>query len=99
MSPAPLTRLHAGVRALFGRQRFLTPRADAVVKVQDGLRRGTEESIAEAVAIGRATETLATLDLVRLAGRFVVTGHGDVARALVDEADRRAIGELNPRQR
>ena len=40
-----------------------------------------------------------TADLVRLAGRFLVTGHPDLARALVDEADRRDPAELGDRKR
>ena len=75
----------------------MTP--DAFARVEEGLRRGTPDSVADAVAIGRATDTLDTADLVRLAGRFLVTGHPDLARALVDEADRRDPAELGDRKR
>ena len=111
MTQTPFARLRAGVQAWFTRRPPSrrsdgvdsplprSPRADAFERVEEGLRRGTPDSVAEAVAIGRATDALATADLVRLAGPFLVTGHADLARDLVDEADRRDPSDLGRRKR
>ena len=103
MTPDAFARVRAGLEALFKRPppapRSPAPRTDAVDRVEEGLRRGTPESVADAVAIGRAADALDTADLVRLAGRFLVSGHPDLARALVDEADRRDAAGLGDRKR
>ena len=70
-----------------------------VAKVEELLRASTPESVAEAVGMGRATDALATRDLGRLAARFLVVGHRDLARDLVEEADRRGTDDLNRGQR
>lgn len=72
---------------------------DVVVQVEELLRDGTPDSAAAAVAIGRAPARLATRDLGALAARFLVTGHRDLARDLVEEADRRGLGEMGPHRR
>jgi hypothetical protein len=87
--------------ALRGRRSSAPPafRTDAVARVEDSLRRNTPASVAEAVAIGSATESLVPRDLVRLAGRFLVTGHPGLARDLVEEAERRNPADLSDGQR
>jgi hypothetical protein len=75
------------------------PRSPVLERVEELLRADTPDAVAEAVAIGRDTDALTTADLGRLAGRFLVTGHLALARALVEEADRRGLDELNPGQR
>ena len=113
MTPTPLDRLRSGVRTLLGRPSAaptaavadtapLSPPgsdADPFERVEAALRRGTPDSVAEALAIGRAADALTTSDLVRLAGPFLVTGHTDLARDLVDEADRRDPADLGRRKR
>ncbi|GAB6987373.1 hypothetical protein [Nocardioides pyridinolyticus] len=48
------------------------------------------------MATARATETLATRGLGPLAARFLVTGHREIARDLVEEADHRGPDQLRP---
>lgn len=62
---------------------------DVVAKLEELLRDGTPESLAAAVEMGRATAGLRTRDLAPLAARFLVTGHPDLARDLVEEAEQR----------
>jgi hypothetical protein len=98
MNPVPIDRLRAAARAMLDR-RPVALRADAVEKVEEGLRADTPESVAAALAIGSEMATIATADLGPLAGRFLVTGHPALARALVDEAECRGTGDLTRRQR
>ena len=103
MTPSPLHRLRAGRRARSATvdQPTALPDdvEDVVESVEELLRDGTPESVATAVATGRATAALATRDLGALAARFLVTGHRQLARDLVEEADRRGTDELGPAAR
>ena len=72
---------------------------DVVAEVDELLRDRTPESEGEAVRIGRATDAVSTPDLGPLAARFLVTGHRQLARELVEEADRRGTDVLGRRQR
>ncbi len=77
-----------------GRENKDGARHGAFNRAERALRRNTPESVAKAVAIGRRPASLPTADLIRLAGRFIVTGHPDVARDLVEAAERRDPAEL-----
>lgn len=66
-----------------------------VEAVQCALFVGTPEAVAVARGIGERHADLETRDLVDLAGRFLVTGHEDLAKALVEEADKRPAEELD----
>jgi lipopolysaccharide biosynthesis glycosyltransferase len=63
--------------------------ADCALKV------GTPESVAVALHIGDQAADLPTRALVDLAGRFLVTGHAELATSLVEEAGRRTDDELD----
>ena len=93
-----LDRIRRAARALLD-SRATAFMDDVVVQVEQRLRAGTPESLAAALAIGWDTATIATADLGPLAGRFLITGHPTLARALVDEGERRGTGALTPRQR
>lgn len=66
-----------------------------VEAVQCALFVGTPEAVAVARAVGEQHADLSTRDLVELAGRFLVTGHQDLAKTLVEEADKRPAEELD----
>ncbi len=65
-----------------------------VEAVETGLVVGTADSVAAAVRIGEHATAMATDVVVALAGRFLVTGHDELARALVEEAGWRPDEEL-----
>ncbi len=102
--PSRLARLRARLIGLDGRpptppSTDLAQQTDVVAEVEELLRDRTPESEGEALRIGRAADALGTPDLGPLAARFLVTGHGQLARELVEEADRRGTGVLDRRQR
>ncbi|HXV58421.1 MAG TPA: glycosyltransferase [Gaiellaceae bacterium] len=66
-----------------------------VEAVDCALTVGTPEAVAAARRIGGRAPELATRDVIALSGRFLVTGHPDLARALVEEADRRQENDLD----
>ncbi len=66
-----------------------------VEAVDCGLAAGTPEAVAAAVRIGERASELGTRDVIDLSGRFLVTGHPELARALVEEADRRHEDDLD----
>jgi lipopolysaccharide biosynthesis glycosyltransferase len=66
-----------------------------VEAVDSALAVGTPDSVAVAIRIGERASELCTRDVIDLAGRFLVTGHLELARALVEEADRRQENELD----
>jgi lipopolysaccharide biosynthesis glycosyltransferase len=67
-----------------------------VEAVTCALADGSAPAVEVARALGGRGTTYDVTTLVELAGRFLATGHGDLARALVDEAGRRdpaGVGE------
>ena len=66
-----------------------------VEAVDCALAVGTPEAVAAAVRIGERASELGTRDVIDLSGRFLVTGHPELARALVEEADRRREDDLD----
>jgi lipopolysaccharide biosynthesis glycosyltransferase len=66
-----------------------------VEAVDCALTVGTPEAVAVAVRIGERASELGTRDVIDLSGRFLVTGHPEIARALVEEADRRHEDDLD----
>jgi len=61
-----------------------------VEAVTCGLAAGTPAAMAAVRDVAGQASTLESSALVELAGRFLVTGHPDVARELADEAERRS---------
>ena len=68
-----------------------------VEAAEGALKAGSEESVAVARGIGSLHDMLDTATLVELAGRFLSTGHTDIARAQIDEAERRGLDALDER--
>ena len=69
-----------------------------VEAVETALVVGTDEAVAAAVRIAEHAQAFETGDLVSLAGRFLITGHQQLARSLVEEAGRRPEEELDQRR-
>ena len=68
-----------------------------VEAVDGALAVGSDESVSVAREIGTMHDKLGTAALVELAGRFLATGHVDIAHAQIDEAERRGLHELDDR--
>jgi lipopolysaccharide biosynthesis glycosyltransferase len=66
-----------------------------VEAVDCALAIGTPEAAAAAIRIGERASELATRDVIALSGRFLVTRHPELARALIEEADRRHENDLD----
>jgi lipopolysaccharide biosynthesis glycosyltransferase len=66
-----------------------------VEAVDCALAVGTPEAVGAAIRIGERASELGTRDVIALSGRFLVTGHPELARALVEEADRRHENDLD----
>jgi lipopolysaccharide biosynthesis glycosyltransferase len=56
---------------------------------------GTPEAVSAAVRIAERASELDIRDVIALSGRFLVTGHSELARMLVEEADRRHADDLD----
>jgi lipopolysaccharide biosynthesis glycosyltransferase len=69
-----------------------------VEAVQCALEVGTPESTDVALTVASDPTLLGTSDLVDLAGRYLVAGHPEVARRLIDEADARDVSVLDDHQ-
>jgi lipopolysaccharide biosynthesis glycosyltransferase len=69
-----------------------------VEAVQCALEVGTPEATDAALAIAADQTVIGTADLVDLAGRYLVAGHPETARRLIDEADSRDVSVLDAHQ-
>jgi lipopolysaccharide biosynthesis glycosyltransferase len=66
-----------------------------VEAVDCALAAGTPEAVAAALRVGHRVSELGSRDVIALSGRFLVTGHPELARMLVEEADGRHEDDLD----